>query len=41
MGQAMAEIADDNVDEKFASLDKNDEVERLLADLKARHEISS
>ena len=41
MGQAMAEIADDNIDEKFGSLDKNDEVERLLADLKARHEISS
>ena len=37
MGQAMAEIANDNVEERLASLDKDDEIERLLSDLKSRH----
>jgi phage shock protein A len=37
LGQAMAEMADDNVEEKLASIGKDDEIERLLADLKARH----
>src|SRR3989442_1417831 len=32
MGQAMAEMANDNVEEKLDSLDRNDEIERLLAD---------
>jgi phage shock protein A len=36
MGQAMAEMADDNVEEKLTSLDKGDEIERLLADIKIR-----
>ena len=36
MGHAMAELANDNVEERLASLDKNDEIERLLADIKAR-----
>jgi phage shock protein A len=35
MGQAMAEIANDNVEERLASLDKDAEIDRLLADLKA------
>jgi phage shock protein A len=37
LGQAMAELANDNLDEKVAALDKNDEIDRLLADIKARH----
>src|SRR5438105_247888 len=37
LGQAMAEIANDNVEERLASLDKDDEIERLLSDLKSRH----
>ncbi len=36
MGQAMAEMANDNIDEKLSSLDKEDQIEKLLADLKAR-----
>jgi phage shock protein A len=36
MGQAMAEIANDNLEERLASLGKDDEVEKLLADLKAK-----
>ena len=40
MGQAMAEMANDNVDEKLDSLDRNDEIERLLADLKARRGVA-
>jgi phage shock protein A len=36
MGQAMAEMADDDVEEKLTSLDKGDEIERLLADIKIR-----
>jgi phage shock protein A len=36
MGQAMAEMADDNVEEKLTTLDKGDEIERLLADIKIR-----
>ena len=40
MGQAMAEMANDNVDEKLASLGKDDEVERLLADIKTRRGVA-
>jgi phage shock protein A len=40
MGQAMAEMANDNVEERLASLDKDDEIERLLADLKARRGVA-
>jgi phage shock protein A len=40
MGQAMAEMANDNVEERLASLDKDDEIDRLLADLKARHGVA-
>jgi phage shock protein A len=36
LGQAMSEMANDNIEEKLASLDKDDEVERMLADIKAR-----
>jgi phage shock protein A len=36
MGQAMAEMADDDVEEKLTTLDKGDEIERLLADIKIR-----
>jgi phage shock protein A len=36
LGQAMAEMADDNVEEKLASLGKSDEVDRLLAEIKGR-----
>ena len=35
MGQAMAEMANDNLEERLASLGKDDEIDRLLAELKA------
>jgi phage shock protein A len=34
--QAIAELAGDDVEQRFAALEKQDEVERLLADLKAK-----
>jgi phage shock protein A len=34
--QATAELVGDDVEERFAALEKQDEVERLLAGLKAR-----
>jgi phage shock protein A len=34
VGRARAELLDDNVDDQFAALEKHDEIERLLADLK-------
>jgi phage shock protein A len=40
LGQAMAEMANDNVEERLASLDKDDEIDRLLADLKARRGVA-
>src|SRR5437667_184167 len=40
MGQAMAEMANDNVEEKLDSLGKDDEIERLLADLKTRRGVA-
>jgi phage shock protein A len=40
MGLVMAQLADNNVEEKIASLDKSDEVERLLADIKARRGVA-
>jgi hypothetical protein len=36
MGQAMAEIANDNLEERLASLDKDEEIDKLLADIKAK-----
>ena len=33
---ASSELAADNVDDKFAALEKQDEVERLLSELKTR-----
>ena len=36
MSRIKAELVPDNVDEKFALLEKEDQIERLLADLKAR-----
>ncbi len=40
VGQAMAEIANDNIEEKLASLDKSDEIERLLTDIKTRRGVA-
>ena len=34
VSQARAELLGDNVDDQFAALEKQDEIERLLADLK-------
>jgi phage shock protein A len=34
VGRARAELLGDNVDDQFAALEKHDEIERLLADLK-------
>ena len=36
MSHAMAELALDNLDEKLEALGKDDEVERLLAEIKSR-----
>jgi phage shock protein A len=40
LGHAMAEMADDNLEEKLASLDKDDEIERLLAEIKAKRGVA-
>src|SRR5712671_1055131 len=40
MGQALSEIANDNVEERLASLGKDAEIDRLLADLKARRGVA-
>jgi phage shock protein A len=40
MGKAMADMANDNVDEKLESLGKDDEIERMLADIKNRHGVA-
>lgn len=40
LGQAMAEVANDNLEEKLASLGKEDEITKLLADLKARRGVT-
>jgi hypothetical protein len=36
MSQAKAEMASETVEEKFAALEKQDEIEKLLNELKAR-----
>src|SRR4051812_40631063 len=36
MSQAMADLATDNIDDKLAALGKDDEVEKLLAEIKIR-----
>jgi hypothetical protein len=35
----MAEIANDNLEERLASLDKDDEIEKLLADIKSKRAV--
>ena len=40
MGQAMSEMANDNVEERLASLGKDDEIDRLLADIKTRRGVA-
>ena len=40
LGQALAGMANENTEEKLAALDRDDEVERLLAEMKARHGIA-
>jgi phage shock protein A len=40
LGQAMAEVANENLEEKLASLGKEDEITKLLADLKARRGVA-
>jgi phage shock protein A len=40
MGQAMAEIANDNLEERLSALDKDDEIEKLLADIKAKRGVA-
>ena len=40
MGQAMSEMANDNVEEKLSALGKDDEIERLLADIKAKRGVA-
>jgi phage shock protein A len=40
LGQAMAEVANGNLEEKLASLGKEDEITKLLADLKARRGVA-
>lgn len=36
VGQAKAEIAGDNLDDRLAALEKEDRIERLLAELKTK-----
>jgi hypothetical protein len=36
MGQAKAEIAGDNMEDRLAALEKEDRIEQLLAELKTR-----
>lgn len=36
IGQVKAEMANDNLDDKFAALEKQDEIEKLLSEIKAR-----
>ena len=40
MGQAMAEMANDNLEERLASLGKDDEIEKLLAAIKAKRGVA-
>src|SRR6516165_7325984 len=40
MGQAMSEIANDNVEERLSALDKDEEIDRLLADIKAKRGVA-
>ena len=40
MSQAMAEMADDNMEEKLSALGKDDEIERMLADIKAKRGVA-
>ena len=40
MGQAMVEMANDNLEERLASLSKDDEIEKLLADIKAKRGVA-
>ena len=40
MGQAMSEMANDNVEERLSALDKDDEIDRLLADIKAKRGVA-
>jgi phage shock protein A len=39
ISQARTELLGDNVDDRFAQLEKHDEVERLLSDLKSKKEL--
>jgi phage shock protein A len=36
VSQVKAEMAGDNIDDKFAALEKQDEIEKLLNEIKAR-----
>jgi phage shock protein A len=40
MGQALAEMANDNMEERLASLGKDDEIERLLTEIKAKRGVA-
>jgi phage shock protein A len=40
LGQAMSEIANDNLEDRLASLGKDDEIEKLLADIKAKRGVA-
>ena len=41
VSQAKAELAGDNLEERFTQLEREDEVDRLLADLKAKRGVSA
>ena len=36
MSQAKAELADDTVEDKLAALEKEDDIEQMLAEIKSR-----
>ena len=41
MSQAKSELAGDNLDDRFTQLERDDEVDRLLADLKAKRGVTA
>jgi phage shock protein A len=41
VSQAKASMVGDNLDDRFAQLERDDEVDRLLADLKAKRGVTA
>jgi len=41
VSQAKSEMVDESLDEKFAALEKEDEIEKLLSEVKARRQANA